>query len=359
MKILIFPLILIVLLSSITYSQTRTTIAVMDLSAAGVAESDAQVITSRLRTDLFNTKKFVVLEREKVREILNEQGFQQSMCTTNECVVEIGKLLGVQLMVAGEIGKVGNLYTITIRSVDIESGKVVKTATEDCKCNIETVLTQSVKNVAEILAGNKIQTETYTTSQRQNYNFSESGLTEWEMKGMTKDEYIDFKASGLSKNQWDKYNDNKISAFSQSAKSLIMPGWGQLSMDRKRGYTYLIIEGVGLISVIYCASKESDLESKARQAWDREWYYIENGDYEKAIEYSDKAEIYEEDSNTWYEYFIISLIGMGVNHLVSSIDAGYTTPDYNKEMQKKYKLSFTPKLNKYSKQPMLGLNIEF
>ena len=48
-----------------------------------------------------------------------------------------------------------------------------------------------------------------------------------------------------------------------------------------------------------------------------------------------------------------------VNHLVSSIDAGYTTPHYNEELKKKYKLSFAPKLNKYSNQPMLGLNIEF
>jgi len=119
----------------------------MDLSAAGVSETDAQVITSRLRTDLFNTKKYIVLERDKVNEILNEQGFQQSLCNTNDCVVEVGKLIGVQQMVAGEIGKVGNLFTITIRLIEVESGRVLKTATEDCECKIEQVVTQSVKNV--------------------------------------------------------------------------------------------------------------------------------------------------------------------------------------------------------------------
>jgi len=47
-------LFLILFISSSIFAQTRTTIAVMDLSAAGVAETDAQVITSRLRTETKN-----------------------------------------------------------------------------------------------------------------------------------------------------------------------------------------------------------------------------------------------------------------------------------------------------------------
>jgi TolB-like protein len=319
-------ILLFIIFSNLVLAQTRTTIAVMDLSAAGVAETDAQVITSRLRTDLFNTKKYIVLERDKVNEVLNEQGFQQSMCTTNECVVEVGKLIGVQQMVAGEIGKVGNLFTITIRLIDVENGEVLKTATEDCECKIEQVVTQSVKNVAEILAGNKIQTSTYSSSKNLIKN---SELSEWVKFGMSREEYFEYKNSGLTLERWNKYNIDQKGAFTQGLKSFLFPGWGQLSLDRKRGYTYLGIEIIGWVGLMYSFNKQSNPEDQNEKT-----YY----------------------KNTITPIFLGIVI---LNHVVSTIDAGYTVPHYNEELKKKYKLSLTPKLNKYSKQPMLSLNINF
>ena len=77
--------------------EDKITIAVLELNPAGVSSVEAQIFSDRLRTDLFNTGNFIVLEREKVNEILSEQGFQTSGCTTNECAVEIGKLIGRSL----------------------------------------------------------------------------------------------------------------------------------------------------------------------------------------------------------------------------------------------------------------------
>jgi hypothetical protein len=126
---------------------------VLELNAEGVSLSEARLISDRLRADLFRTDKFIVLEREKVNDILTEQGFQQSGCTTNECAMEIGKLIGVQKIVAGYIGKLGNLFTMNVRFIDVEKGEVTRTATEDCNCPIEKILTNSVNNIALQLAG--------------------------------------------------------------------------------------------------------------------------------------------------------------------------------------------------------------
>jgi len=317
----IFKLILLTLiLSASLFAQTKTTIAVMELNAEGISDSEARIITSRLRTDLFNTNKFIVLEREKMDEILNEQGFQNSGCTTNDCAVEIGQLIGVKQMVAGEIGKLGNLFTMSIRLIDVETGKVLKTATEDCDCKIEQVLTTSVKNVAEILAGEKIQSGTYSTAQRQSNNINEAGITEWEMKGMSREDYVSFKRSGLSEKEWIKnsksYNAEQRNAFVESIKSFLFAGWGQFSMDRDRGYFYLLTDAICISGFVITQTRSDDLP--------------------------------------------LIYFGFGImNKIISSIDAGYTTPHYNEELKKKYKLSFTPKLNKYSNQPMLGLSVEF
>ncbi len=166
----IVSLLLLNLLFTLTYAQNKVNIAVLELKGEGISSSEARIITSRLRTDLFNTNKFTVVEREVMNDILQEQGFQMSACTSNECVVEVGKLLGVRLMVAGDIGKIGNLFTISIRMIDVQNGKILKTATEDCECKIETVLIESVKNVAEILSGQKVEPHSYRNKSAENYD---------------------------------------------------------------------------------------------------------------------------------------------------------------------------------------------
>ena len=57
-------------------------------------------------------------------EILKEQGFQQTGCVSNECVVEIGALLGVQQMISGSIGRVGETYTIDIELISVQTGEI-------------------------------------------------------------------------------------------------------------------------------------------------------------------------------------------------------------------------------------------
>ena len=146
---------LILFITTFCFAQIKTTIAVLDLHPEGIKTSESNIFSSRLRTELFNTGRYIVLEREKMDAILKEQGFQISGCTSDECVVEIGKILGVQNIVAGDVGKIGSLYTINVRIIDVETSKILKTAVDDCSCPIEKFLTHSIKKVALILSGNK------------------------------------------------------------------------------------------------------------------------------------------------------------------------------------------------------------
>ena len=82
------------------YSQELTTFAVFNLKNFGILESESAIISERLRDILVSLNKYRVLERENMDEILNEQGFQLSGCTTNECAVEAGKLLNVNKIIS-------------------------------------------------------------------------------------------------------------------------------------------------------------------------------------------------------------------------------------------------------------------
>ena len=127
-------------------------IAVVDFTGNNVSVGDCRALTDRLRTELFNTKYFKVIEREMMEQILEEQGFQQSGCTTNECIVEVGRLIGVEQMVGGSISKVGRTYSVSARIVSVETGKILKTATYDYRGEIDDLLVSGMKQIAVKLA---------------------------------------------------------------------------------------------------------------------------------------------------------------------------------------------------------------
>jgi curli biogenesis system outer membrane secretion channel CsgG len=103
-----------------------------------------------VKTDVFN-----VVERGKMDQILKEQGFQQTGCTTTECAVEIGKMLNVQQMVTGAIGKIGAMYTIDISMIDVGSGRITQSLTRDYRGEIEG-LVGLLQPIANQLAGLKV-----------------------------------------------------------------------------------------------------------------------------------------------------------------------------------------------------------
>ena len=123
-------------------------IAVVDFSGNNVSVGDCRALADRLRSELFNTKYFKVIEREMMDEIIKEQGFQQSGCTTNECMVQVGKLIGVEKIVGGSISQVGNVYSVSARIVSIETGEIENTAVYDHTGNIGELLTGGMKKVA-------------------------------------------------------------------------------------------------------------------------------------------------------------------------------------------------------------------
>jgi len=130
------------------YDLSSPTIAVVDFTGNNVSVGDCRALTDRLRSELFNTKYFKVIEREMMDEIIKEQGFQQSGCTTNECMVTVGKLIGVEKIVGGSISQVGNVYSVSARIVSIETGEIENTAVYDHTGNIGELLTGGMKKVA-------------------------------------------------------------------------------------------------------------------------------------------------------------------------------------------------------------------
>ena len=133
----------------------QTPIAIIDFEGKEISQSEASALTDRLRNELINNGHYKVVERDMMEEILQEQGFQQSGCTSNECIVEVGRLIGVEKIVGGSISKVGNLYSVSARIVSVETGEVLKPVSYDHGGKLSDLLKTGMKDVALELVGQK------------------------------------------------------------------------------------------------------------------------------------------------------------------------------------------------------------
>lgn len=119
----------------------------------GVTAGDAELLTDRMNAELFRTGIVNILERAQMTEILKEQGFQQSgACTDNECIVQMGQLLGVEMMVYGSVGQMGSMYLVNLRSIDIATGQMKNVVSEDIPGTIEDVV-DNLRNIVRQLVG--------------------------------------------------------------------------------------------------------------------------------------------------------------------------------------------------------------
>ncbi len=140
--------------------QKKKAVAVLEFSNAGGMETgDMSILTNRFRNFLVMAGEYDVLERDKMRDILKEQDFQGTDdCNTSECAVQVGKLLGVEKMVAGDIGKMGQVYTIDIRMISVATGKIEHTESQNHKGEKEGLL-DMIEAIAFVLSGKSAPTK--------------------------------------------------------------------------------------------------------------------------------------------------------------------------------------------------------
>lgn len=141
---------LILFTSSVSQPLSKPTISVLNLtSAGGINRDEAVLLTDRLLTELTQTGYFQVTERDRRDEILREVAFQLSgACDEASCLAKAGKYLGVQKMVGGTVGGIGETYSVNLRMVDVETGRIERTALKDYQGSIDNLLTMAMQEVA-------------------------------------------------------------------------------------------------------------------------------------------------------------------------------------------------------------------
>jgi len=132
----------------------RLAIALMPFEGRGITANDAMAMSDRLRAEVMACNVYDVMERAEMEKILKEQAFQLTgACSDVSCIVQVGQLVAVSRMIGGSISKVGNIYTVEARLINVETGAIEKSVVEDYGGGIEEVLTKIMSKVARKLTG--------------------------------------------------------------------------------------------------------------------------------------------------------------------------------------------------------------
>lgn len=118
-------LIFLFLFSVVNISKAqKLAIAVLDVNPQGVDNPTAAIISEIIRGEFRNNSNFVMIEKNRMQDILKEQAFQLSGCTESKCAVKAGTILNVDKIIVGSIGKIGQKYVLTLRVVDVKTANI-------------------------------------------------------------------------------------------------------------------------------------------------------------------------------------------------------------------------------------------
>lgn len=207
---------------------TLPTVAVLDFEGRGISLLEAQTLTDRFSTEVGKTGSMQLVERRTMNEVLTEQGLNSEGCTSDECAAEVGALLGVQYMISGAIGKVGNTFTLDVKMFSVATGAADRTKNVTFTGPVDGLITE-----IEILA--------------------------WEMMGEDVPEYlIDKKQRGFQSYQLKQtLSSSQKIRIGALVRSAFIPGAGQFYSGNKKwgriwlGSEALIVTTMGISYALY------------------------------------------------------------------------------------------------------------
>ena len=111
--------------SKVTQVGSRLSIAVMPFETKGQAQQFEFTLMEKLITQLVNLRRFRVIERGAMDQVMNEQALGMSGMVDEETAVEVGKLAGADVIVVGTINIAEGFGKVSARGIDTETAETI------------------------------------------------------------------------------------------------------------------------------------------------------------------------------------------------------------------------------------------
>lgn len=129
-KHIVFFILLVLGLHPISASAefTKTKIAVLDFQMQGENfdnDDMGTIVSEWFITALVKEGRFDVIERRLLAKILDEQKLAMSGVIDESSATQIGKLLGVKVIISGSVMKVKDILEVNARIIDVENASII------------------------------------------------------------------------------------------------------------------------------------------------------------------------------------------------------------------------------------------
>lgn len=141
-------IIFLVILSFVNiYSETsKLRLALLDFDTKGIDKLSSIKLSDCLRTEIKNIQAFSVIKKDFMLETLNTNKFNKSKKSNDiDSLIEIGKILNVDRIIAGSIKESWGFYSILLQIFDVNSGKLLFIVNKDYDCSINELLSKHIK----------------------------------------------------------------------------------------------------------------------------------------------------------------------------------------------------------------------
>lgn len=132
------------LVSAIAFPQPdqRPIMAVLNFETSGVSEAEMRLLVDYLSAQIVKSGRFRVIDRSQRQAFLSEIEFSQSDCSGDVCLLQIGRLLSANQIVAGSLGSFGQKFVLSIKLIDVQTGETIA-ASSDVYSSLDELLADS------------------------------------------------------------------------------------------------------------------------------------------------------------------------------------------------------------------------
>lgn len=130
MKKLTFVLLMLLVVTSVTFAQKSIAVSTFDVMGGAVTKDEAEAITELFISELVSTGKVNVVDRANFDKVIAEMKFQNSDWSNSEKTVSLGNAVNANLVIRGKIMKVGSSMYLSSTVIDLNTANVLSSARE-------------------------------------------------------------------------------------------------------------------------------------------------------------------------------------------------------------------------------------
>jgi hypothetical protein len=130
-----------------------TKLVVYDMESPIQQRPVALILSEALREELFLLKRFTLVNRENLEQVLKEMALQQTGLISEEEAVRTGRGLAASQVVTGQIGLLGKTYMLQAKRIDVESFATLGHASAKFVQGQEDEIFSKLPGLARSLAG--------------------------------------------------------------------------------------------------------------------------------------------------------------------------------------------------------------